>query len=101
MSTDTTPPATVQSGTYYAFDAAGIADEKTAYVAAVRQHTQMRSSASGGTLQFVGINGKQLTYNMSDAQVYFATWRQELKNAEAQLAGDCMPHTDRAVARFS
>jgi len=100
MSTTTTAPTEVQSGLYYGFTASELTDEKARYKSAVLKHSDMRHSAAGGTLQFAGINGKQLTFRMDDADAYFMTWRQELQNAFAQLAGACMPFTDRAAARF-
>ena len=100
MSTTTTAPTEVQSGKYYGFTKAELEDEKTQYKAAIKKHTQMRESAAGGTLSFTGLNGKQLTFNMGDAEAYFADWRQELQNGFAQLAGACMPFSDRSVARF-
>ena len=100
MSTTTTAPTEVTEGLYYGFTKDELDDEKTNYKLAVQKHGQMRLSAAGGTLQFVGLNGKQLTYNMADAAAYLENWRQELANAFDQLSGACMRYSDRAVARF-
>ena len=92
---------TVQDGLYYGFTAAEIKDELSAYKRAVKEHSGMRADAGGGRFQFVGMNGRQITFDYSEAQSYLEEWRQEIQNAEAQLAGTTQPFTTTRVARFA
>lgn len=94
-------PSLVSTGRYRYFTRADLDDEKQNYVAAVKAHSSMRVSAAGGLLNFVGINGKQLTYSFQgDGTAFLDSWSGELANAFAQLKGEASPHSDRAVARF-
>lgn len=95
------PPTEVPHGRFMGFDQAELDVSQANYKAAVKKHELMRIAAAGGTLQFTGINGKQITYNMSDAEEALESWRLALADAQAQLAGVCEPHTNVAVGRFS
>ena len=95
------PSNIVSTGRYRYFNRAELEDERANYIAAVKAHSGMRVSAAGGVLNFVGINGKQLTYAFAgDGTGFLDAWSAELANAFAQLAGEAAPHSDRTVVRF-
>lgn len=95
-----TPQDTVQSGRYVKFDADEIAAEWVKYKAAVQALGSARMAGSGGMITMISQNGKQVQLDPASAERELEKWRHELLNAEAQLAGEYEPHTDRAAARF-
>lgn len=96
-----TPLTTVASGLYYGFSAAEIAVEKERYKEAVKAFAEFRQIGGGGEVTLISQNGRQTQYTQAAAQSMLAAWRQELVNAEAQLAGEPARHADRAVSRFA
>lgn len=96
-----TLPTEVPKGRFMGFDEAELDESLANYKLAVKKHEKMRIAAAGGTLQFTGINGKQMTYNMADVSEALEEWRVDLEDARNQLAGLCVAHTNAAVGRFS
>lgn len=95
-----TPQTTVQSGRYTKFDATEIAAEWVKYKAAVQALGDARLAGAGGMITLISQNGKQVQMNPASAEAELANWRRELLNADAQLAGEYEPHTDRSAVRF-